>query len=48
MTTQDKIDRRNKILEGLKNAYEKMLEFKKERKSELVVIKDNKIVRIKL
>jgi hypothetical protein len=47
MTTEDKIDRRNRILEGLKKAYEKMLEFKKERKSELVVIKDNKIVRIK-
>jgi hypothetical protein len=47
MTKEDKIDRRNKILEGLKKAYEKMLEFKKEKKSELVVIKDNKIVRIK-
>ncbi|HET6245685.1 MAG: hypothetical protein H0V01_00300 [Bacteroidetes bacterium] len=47
MIPEDKIDRRNKILEGLKKAYEKMLEFKKERKSELVVIRDNKIVRIK-
>jgi len=47
MTQEDKIDRRNKILEGLKKAYEKMLEFKREKKSELVVIKDNKIVKIK-
>ncbi len=47
MTKEDKIDRRNKILEGLKKAYEKMLEFKKEKNSELVVMRDNKIVRIK-
>jgi hypothetical protein len=47
MTKEDKIDRRNRILKGLKKAYDKMLEFKKERKSEVVVIKDNKIVRIK-
>jgi hypothetical protein len=48
MTKEDKIERRNKIVQGLKKAYEKMLEFKKEKKSDLVVIKDNKIVRIKM
>jgi len=29
MTTETKIERRNKILKGLEKAYEKMLDFKK-------------------
>jgi hypothetical protein len=48
MTTQTKIEHKNKILKGLEKAYEKMLEFKKERKSELVIMQDDKIVKIKL
>jgi hypothetical protein len=48
MTTETKIENRNKILKGLEKAYEKMIAFKKERKSELVIIQDNKIVKIKL
>lgn len=36
-----------KIIEGLEKAYEKLLIFKKEKNSELVVIRENKIVRIK-
>jgi hypothetical protein len=48
MTTENKIENRNKIVIGLEKAYEKMIAFKKERKSELVIIKDNKIVKIKL
>lgn len=48
MTTENKIENRNKILIGLEKAYEKMIAFKKERKSELVIIKDNKVVKIKL
>ena len=48
MTTENKIENRNKILVGLEKAYEKMIAFKKERKSELVIINDNKIVQIKL
>ncbi|MEO8852675.1 MAG: hypothetical protein ABI359_02795 [Ginsengibacter sp.] len=36
-----------KILLGLDKVYEKLIEFKKQKKSELVVMKDNKIVRIK-
>ena len=48
MTSEAKIERRNKILKGLEKAYEKMIDFKKERKSELVVIRNNKIVKIKL
>lgn len=48
MTSETKIENRNKILKGLEKAYEKMLIFKKEHKSELVIIRDNKIVKIKL
>jgi len=36
-----------KILKGLEKVYEKLIEFKKLKNSELVVIKDNKIVKIK-
>ncbi len=48
MTSETKIENRNKILKGLEKAYEKMIAFKKEHKSELVIIQDNKIVKIKL
>ena len=40
-------EEKNKILEGLEKVYEKLLEFKKQKNSPLVVIKDNKIVEIK-
>jgi len=36
-----------KILEGMDKVYEKLIEFKKKMNSELVVLKDNKIIRIK-
>lgn len=48
MTSETKIENRNKILKGLEKAYEKMIAFKKAQKSELVIIQDNKIVKIKL
>lgn len=48
MTVETKIENRNKIIKGLEKAYENMIAFKKERKSELVIIRDNKIVKIKL
>ena len=47
MTKEAKADRKNKILIGREKAYEKMLEFKKQKNSEVVVIIDNKIVRLK-
>jgi hypothetical protein len=48
MTTIEKqIEQRNKILTGLEKAYEKLIEFKKLKKTELVVMRDNKIVKIK-
>ena len=47
MTTENKIERREKILKGLEKAYEKMLEYKRKNNSEIVIIKENKIVKIK-
>lgn len=47
MTTENKIERRNKILKGLEKAYEKMLEFKRKNNSEVVIMRENKIVKIK-
>ncbi len=48
MTKKNKeIELRDKILKGLEKVYEKLIEFKKEKKSELVIMKDGKIVRIK-
>ena len=37
----------NKIVIGLEKAYQKLIEFKKQKKTELIVLKDDKIVRIK-
>jgi hypothetical protein len=36
-----------KILEGMDKVYDKLIEFKKRMNSELVVMKDDKIIRIK-
>lgn len=36
-----------KILEGMDKVYEKLIEFKRKMNSELVILKDDKIVRIK-
>ena len=40
-------EEKHKILQGLEKAFEKLLEFKKANKSVLVVLRDNKIVKIK-
>lgn len=40
-------EEKNKILKGLEKVYEKLIEFKKQNNSELVILKDNRIVRIK-
>ena len=47
MINETKTERRNKIVKGLEKAYEKMLEFKRKNNSEIVVIRENKIVKIK-
>lgn len=49
MTNKDKEsnERVNKILAGLELTYKKLLEEKKAKNGELVVLRDNKIVTIK-
>lgn len=48
MTSKEiEIDEKNKITKGLEKVYEKLIEFKKMKNSELVVLRDNKIVKIK-
>jgi hypothetical protein len=46
-TVKEQIELRNKIVKGLELTYERLIEFKKQKNSVLVVLKDNKIVRIK-
>ncbi len=46
-TIEEQLEIRDKILIGLEKVYKKLLEFKKQKNSELVVIRDNKIVKIK-
>lgn len=45
--TEKHIDEKNKILKGLEKVYERLIEFKKQKKTDLVVMKDGKVVRIK-
>ena len=47
MKVQSKLERGNKILNGLESSYKKMLEFKKQKKSEVVILRGGKIVKIK-
>ena len=48
MTQKDRqIELKDKIVEGLEKVYERLIEFKKNKKSELVVMKGDKIVKIK-
>jgi hypothetical protein len=47
LKTYKRTSNQKKILEGMDKVYEKLLEFKRKMNSELVVIKNGKIVRIK-
>lgn len=48
MTTVEKQkELKDKILIGLEKVYERLVEFKKYKNTELVILKDNKIVKIK-
>lgn len=47
MTREEKIEKKEKILLGLEKAYQKMVAFKREKNSEIVILKDNKIMKIK-
>lgn len=47
ITKEQQTEEVNKIIKGLERVYEKLIEYKKYKKTELVVMKDNKIVLIK-
>ena len=48
MNKRDKqIELKDKIVNGLEKVYEKLIDFKKEKKSELVIMQGDKIVKIK-
>lgn len=47
MNLEEQIERQEKIAVGLKIAYERMLEFKQQKNSEVVVMREGKIVRLK-
>ena len=46
-TVKEQMELYDKISKGLELTYERLLEFKKYKKTELVVMRDNKIVKIK-
>jgi hypothetical protein len=47
MKTHKRTQNQTKILEGMDKVYEKLIEFKKKMNSDLIILKDNKITRIK-
>lgn len=46
-TIEIQIEEKNNIPKWLEKAYEKLLEFQRAKNSELVVLRENKIVKIK-
>lgn len=48
MTKKDKqIELKEKIVKGLEKVYERLIEFKKSKNSELVIMRGDKIVKFK-
>jgi len=47
MNQEKQYELRDKILAGLEIAYERMLEFKRQKNSEVVVLHEGKIVRLR-
>ena len=47
MKTYKRTLNQTKIIEGMDIVYEKLIEFKKKMNSELVILKEDKIVRVK-
>lgn len=49
MTTVEKqLEMRDKILDGLDKVYEKLLEYKKQKNTELVIMENDKIIKLKV
>lgn len=47
MATHKRTAQQIKIIEGMNQVYEKLMAFKKRMNSEVVILKDDKIIRIK-
>jgi hypothetical protein len=47
MKTHKRTTNQTKIVAGMDKVYEKLIEFKKRMNSDLVILKDNKITRVK-
>ena len=47
MKTHKRTINQTKIVAGMDKVYEKLIEFKKRMNSDLVILKDNKITRVK-
>jgi hypothetical protein len=47
MNPEKQLERQEKIIAGLKTAYARMLEFKRQKNSEVVAMREGKIVRLK-
>ncbi|MBK0403567.1 hypothetical protein I5M27_11260 [Adhaeribacter sp. BT258] len=47
MAKYKRTSNQTKILEGMDKVYEKLIEFKRKMNSELVILKEDKIVKVK-
>lgn len=47
MKTYNRTQNQTKILNGMDKVYDRLIEFKKKMNSEIIILKDNKIIRIK-
>jgi hypothetical protein len=47
MNIKKTLEQKEKILLGLDKAFEQLIEFKKYKKTDLVILKDQKITRVK-
>lgn len=47
MSAYKRTENQTKILEGMDIVYEKLIQYKRKMNSELIILRDNEIVRIK-
>lgn len=47
MTLNSQEEINSKIIKGLEKAYKKLIEFKKQKQTDLVILQDNKVIRVK-
>ena len=47
MKTYKRTPHQEKVVQGMEKVYEKLIEFKKKMNSEIVILRDDKIVRVK-